>query len=241
MNNSFRKSTVVRFVAEDYRAAQIFEYFGVNLGCCSRPGKGDACSRNGRITESVKDHLTTFNADESNPYNYNSISLDSLINHTVNNHHRSVRKKLPDIEFRAKKVIEVYGMHEEEISDILYEFLILREKISNHLEIEEQVLFPHIRQLIKWKNDRQKQVEGLFYRTVANSIRRLKQDHANIKDIFAKIQKLITDFFPTNETCITHHILFKNLKELEKIMLRQVQLEDGTLFPRALALEKKLN
>lgn len=232
--------TVGQIVKTDYRTAQVFEKYGLDFCCGGNRTIEEACKEEGLDPKeifSALDHLDQAGPKEDN---YDQWSLDFLVDYIVNNHHEFTRNKLPEIGRYAQKVAKVHGKRHEELNEIYYEFTMLHTEIFNHLDKEERILFPYIKQLVEAEEQGTKPGNPAFG-MAANPIAMMEEEHDEAGTTMAKIRRLSNDFMPPEDACTTYRLLYQNLEGFEKDLHKHVHLENNILFPKALELEKRLN
>lgn len=234
------EKTIGQFVKDDYRTAQVFQQHGLDFCCGGNRTIKEACKKKDLNPDEIFRDLEQIKTSGIKEDNYSQWSLDFLVDYIVNNHHKFTRNKLPEIGKYAKKVAKVHGERHEELNEIYYEFTMLHTEIFNHLDKEERILFPYIKELVEAdKNDKKPKVPE--FGEAANPIAMMEDEHDEAGDSMAKIRKLSNDFTPPPDACTTYRLLYQNLEGFEKDLHKHVHLENNILFPKALELEKRLN
>jgi regulator of cell morphogenesis and NO signaling len=235
-----KEQTIGQLVKDDYRTAQVFQQHGLDFCCGGNRTIKEACKNKAVNPDEIVRALDQIKANGTKEDNYDQWSLDFLVDYIVNNHHEFTRNKLPEIGKYAKKVAAVHGERHEELNEIYYEFTMLHTEIFNHLDKEERILFPYIKQLVEAKEKGMKP-DAPEFGEAANPIAMMEEEHDEAGDSMAKIRKLSNDFTPPADACTTYRLLYQNLEGFEKDLHKHVHLENNILFPKALELEKKLN
>lgn len=235
-----KERTIGEIVAEDYRTAGVFKQFGLDFCCGGGRTVEDACTSKGVEIESLIGELSALEKGGDESHNYQSWSPDFLADYIVNNHHEFCRSKLPEIGAYAKKVAQVHGKGNEALIEIFHEFTMMHADIMNHLDKEERILFPYIKQLVEAEKQGTTPPEPDFGKA-ANPIAMMEEEHDEAGEAMTKIRKLSNDFRPPEEACTTYRILFENLEAFEKDLHKHIHLENNILFPKALELEEHLN
>ena len=108
----------------------------------------------------------------------------------------------------------------------------LTKEMFSHMQKEEQILFPMVRQL-------EAGVAGNFLcGSVANPIRQMELEHESAGAAVACLRELTDGFAPNDDACNTHRALLAGLAEFEGDLHQHVHKENNVLFPRAQALRK---
>ncbi|MDZ7689571.1 MAG: iron-sulfur cluster repair di-iron protein [Balneolaceae bacterium] len=239
--NAPKNQTIGQIVSEDYRAAGIFKKFGLDFCCGGKRTVSEACEKKGVDLEELTSELQTLNETESNNQNYNDWSPSFLIDYIINNHHQFVRTKLPEISAYTKKVAKVHGRGRPGLVEIRDIFLALQPELLEHLEKEEQVLFPYIKTMLEYEQQGSKLQKKPDFKTVKNPVRMMEAEHDEAGSAMEKIQELTDNFTPPKDACATYRVLFQNLEAFQNDLHKHVHLENNILFPKALALEKRVN
>lgn len=237
--NTTTEKTIGEMVAEDYRTAQVFRKFGLDFCCGGGKSVEEACHDKGVEFKAVRSALQELGTTEQTGDNYNEWSLDFLVDYIVNNHHKYARNKLPEIGQYANKVAKVHGERHPELVEIYYEFTKMHGEITNHLDKEEELLFPYIKEMVRAEQNG-KSPQKPDYGSAVNPISMMEQEHDDAGEAMAKIRELSSDFTPPEDACTTYRILFENLEAFEKDLHKHVHLENNILFPKAIELEKRL-
>ncbi|TYP94797.1 regulator of cell morphogenesis and NO signaling [Fodinibius salinus] len=238
--NIAEERTVGEIVKDDYRAAQVFQQYKLDFCCGGNRTIEEACAKKGIDPQEVYQALEQLGQAGSKKDNYDQWSLDFLVDYIVNNHHGFSRNKLPEIGKYAKKVAKVHGDRHEELHDIYHEFTMLHADIFNHLDKEERILFPYIKELVEAEENGTKPDKPDF-EEAANPIAMMEDEHDEAGSSMEKIRKLSNDFTPPEDACTTYRLLFENLEAFEKDLHKHVHLENNILFPKAIELEQQLN
>ncbi len=234
------EATVGELVAEDFRRATAFKKFGIDFCCGGGRTVRAACeSKKIDLKELEQELERAVTANASSLEHQNSWDLDFLADLIVNTHHRYVRAKLPEISEYANKVAKVHGDHHPETREIARHFAAVSSELSQHMEKEEQVLFPYVKSLVAARNENHAPFKPPF-ETVNNPIRMMEQEHQLVGDEFADIRNLSNNYQPPADACATYRVLFSNLKEFDEDLQRHIHLENNILFPKSAKLEAEL-
>ena len=189
--------------------------------------------------EALEKELVEVDAVKDLIQDYNKWELDFLIIYIENVHHTYVRESLPLISQYANKVAKVHGHNYTYVVKINELFHEVANELLAHMQKEEQVLFPFIKQLVEAKKEGIKNILAPFG-TVNNPINMMENEHESAGDIFKEIAKLTNNYTPPTEACNTFKALYAKLEEFEKDLHKHIHLENNILHPKAIALEKQL-
>lgn len=104
-----------------------------------------------------------------------------------------------------------------------------------HLQKEENILFPYIQKL-----DTEKEPEVPFFETIQNPIRMMSMEHNKAEEDLKEFRRLCADFRVTADTGSEIQYLYTKLQELEKDLEVHMQIENEILFPRSIERENEL-
>lgn len=240
MNQELTHRTIGEIVAEDYRAAGAFKKFGLDFCCGGKRTVAEACTKKGVDVQELEQELRSALRRAAGEADYASWPADLLVEYIVSMHHRFVRDKLPEIESYARKVAKVHGRSYPAIEEMLEVFLRLRDEMSDHLDKEEELLFPYIKRLVEAESKGRAPEAGLDEGTPAQAVAMLESEHEEAGRLMARLEELSDGFTPPEDACPTFRVYFKNLEGFRDDLHKHVHLENNILFPRALELHERL-
>ncbi len=230
------KKTVAQIVSLDLRTAAIFKKHGIDFCCNGDKSLSEACNESKVNKKMILQEIRMLDEKKSETY-FNTMDLDVLINHILDTHHNYVKESLPVILEFAIKVSEVHGIKNPETIEIAKLFNLLTIELKQHMLKEEEILFPHIRDLVM-ENKNLKQI-SFPSDSVKKPIKIMKKEHHRAGFFIKKIKELSTNFTPPSSTCNTHKSLYYHLKEFKDDLDIHIHLENNILFPKAIELEKR--
>jgi len=233
MNLIDAQTPVGHLVAERPELTRVLERLGIDYCCGGRKPLAQACQEKSlevaEVVARLEDALA--GSGSSCEQRWLEKSLTELTRHIEAEHHGYLRRELPRVQALADKVARVHGEGRPDLvtlSRVVQEF---SWELDSHMQKEEQILFPMIRQL-----------EGggagpaMGCGSVAGPIRQMELEHDGAGEALAEMRRLTGDFQPPMEACGTWRALYHALAELEADMHRHVHEENNILFPRALKL-----
>jgi len=234
--------TVSEIVRSDYRTSDIFKKYGINYCCGGNTTLNEACKVQKIEASVIQQELESITKNLVIPSSirFDEWELDFLVDYIVNVHHAYLKQTLPVLRntlqtfasnHRDKypfldKVSEVY----EELASLLLE----------HLEEEEQKIFPYIKQINS--THRRKETYGrLFVKTLSKPLTQvLASGHRHISALLSQLRELTKGYRFEADACTNHQVVFQKLKELDVDITHHEHLENNILYPKALHLEKEL-
>ncbi len=148
------------------------------------------------------------------------MDLAKMIDEILENYHQKHRDDLEVLIPLSKKVEEVHADHAE-VPAGLGDFL---EKLSfeleNHMQKEEQILFPMI------KGGRGSMAQG--------PIQVMMYEHVDHEDNLGKMKALAKNYKLPEGACGSWSALYKGVQTLEQEITKHIEIENEQLFPQAL-------
>ncbi|MBW7889032.1 MAG: iron-sulfur cluster repair di-iron protein [Bacteroidetes bacterium] len=240
MNNDLHILTVKEIVTQNFQTAAIFEKYSLDF--CCRGGKTieQACAEKGLDAASIINELSAVSAGAAADYSrFTEWPLDFLSMYIIINHHTYVRNVLPTLFAHTQKVSTVHGANHPEVVKIAEIFDRVAADLQKHMQMEEQILFPYIRQLLDAQQGKRMLTRAPFG-SIVNPIRTMEEEHQVSGDDMYEIRRLSSDYVPPEDSCMTYRISFQELQEFERDLHQHVHLENNILFPKAIQLEEEL-
>ncbi|MCR6721985.1 MAG: DUF542 domain-containing protein [Chitinophagaceae bacterium] len=237
-----RDAFVTDLVKQDYRTAVVFRKYGIEFCCSAKFPLSDVCANMGISVDEVVQDLNKATRPFQLPpaINFEEWDMDFLIDYILNVHHRYLRDRLPFINEQVKRFAAEFAAKLPEIKELKERYDNLSEHLIPHLKEEEEVLFPYVRQIVHAYADSEPYA-GLLVRTLRKPMETtMKKEHEMVKDTLFRMRHLTCNYTPPENVCIGHRITFSLLRELDNDLTQHLYLENGILFPRALAMEKDL-
>jgi regulator of cell morphogenesis and NO signaling len=237
MNPSL-EARVGEIVAADYRAAGIFEQFGIDFCCGGRRSLVEACRTASADPTDVVRALTGLPPYRVDDDDVTRWPVDRLIDHIVTVHHAYVRSALPRIAGYLAKLQEVHGARHPELTRIASRFDQVSADLEQHMLKEELVLFPYVRDLAEHAEEACGTLRSPFG-TVQNPIRVMEREHRAAADELDAIRELTNGYAVPEDGCTTYAVCMAELARFEQDLHRHVHLENNVLFPKAVQLETR--
>lgn len=234
-----KEKTVADYVTENIKTAHIFKKHGIDFCCGGNITIEKACAKKNVNQLILEKELSEVDVVKDLIEDYDKWELDFLMIYIENVHHTYVRESLPIISQYANKVAKVHGHHYEEVVIINQLFHEVANELISHLQKEEQVLFPFIKQLVTAKKEGSKNITPPFG-TVNNPINMMEHEHENAGDVFKEIARLTNNYTTPTEACNTFKALYAKLEEFEQDLHQHIHLENNILHPKAIELEQEL-
>lgn len=238
---NFEPSATVREITQQCPSSfRVFEELGIDYCCGGNKSLAEAAKIADVSLEQVLARLEAASetGDGAALPHWQDAPLSSLTRHIVERHHAFVRTEAPRLQALAGKVSTRHGSAHPELLGISLAFGFLADEMINHMQKEEQVLFPYIERL-EQAIGRQDAGPTAPFVTVAQPVECMMRDHDKAAGLMRKVRDLSKGFTLPEGACNSFRALYAGLKEFEQDLHRHVHLENNILFPRALHVEDK--
>lgn len=235
------ENTIIgQLVATDYRTADVFRHHGIDFCCKGNRAIGQVCTEKKLDMAPILNELHDITATPvCSIQTYHIWPLDQLAEHIVRKHHHYVAQKIPVLHEYLRKICQVHGQQHPELWQIAALFTAAAAELTAHMEKEELILFPRIREIVK-KQEAGEYFESGAVSKVEKPIAVMMGEHDQEGERFRKIAELSNNYTPPENACNTYRVTYALLKEFQDDLHQHIHLENNILFPKAIAAEKTL-
>lgn len=230
-------TTIGDFVAMYPQTRKIFDRFDLDY-CCGGKKEIKAAAEekevnlNELVTE-LEQNISSVEEKEQEKIWINS-SLSEIIDHIVSKHHGFLKKALPDTYKLLERVVRVHGpKHGNFLNKLNDIYSQLKEKLEEHLNDEEKVLFPYIKELESGAKQKSISRDKESLNTV---IEILCSEHDEAGNALREMRNITSNYILPHDACESFKALYDNLQEIEDDLHEHVHLENTVLFPKVQAL-----
>ena len=232
-----KEKTIGEFVAEDFRAAQVFRKYKIDFCCKGDRTVEEACENKKYQAEDIYNELSNVANLQSGDIDFNSWPLDLLADYVEKTHHRYVEENSTVLLQYLNKLCKVHGDRHPELFEITSIFTEISGELAAHMKKEELILFPFIKKMVNAKQ-KGEALETPRFGTVESPVAMMKHEHTVVGDLFVKIDDLTNNYQFPDDACGTYQVTYKMLEDFEKDLHTHIHLENNILFPKAIELEK---
>lgn len=231
--------TIGSFVAKDYRAATVFQKYGIDFCCKGGRTVEEVCENKNLNADKLLAELNeATKASGSQTIDYQSWPLDLLADYIEKKHHRYIEQTTPAIKQFLDKLCKVHGERHPELFDIKQEFNASAGELAAHMKKEELILFPIIRKMANAQYTGEPMPTPGFG-SVQNPIEMMEHEHSVEGERFEKIASLSSNYTAPEDGCTTYRVAFAMLKDFENDLHLHIHLENNILFPKAIEMEER--
>jgi regulator of cell morphogenesis and NO signaling len=224
------ETPIGEIVANDFRAAEIFTRAGIDFCCGGKKSLRESCEeKNLDIETLAADLIKVSESPVSYAQNFKEWDPGFLCDYIVNTHHKYVLKTLPELLFYTQKIASVHGENHAELVEVARLFAQINDELRQHLQHEEEDLFPAIKRMLISPNDADRAI-------IRSEIDRMLGEHDFAGGAIDTINQITNGYSVPEDGCSTYQVAFKLLHEFENDIHVHVHLENNILFPKAYKL-----
>ncbi|MBC7873166.1 MAG: DUF542 domain-containing protein [Ferruginibacter sp.] len=233
---------VADIVKSDYRTADVFLKYDIEFCCGGKwPLEMVCASKNLDITVLIPElEKVSRTIEVSGNLRFDEWSTGFLADYIVNVHHQYLRNTLPVVVEYVKRFLDGHLKKFPGLENLQSLVNKLHDDFLSHMQQQEQVFFPYIRQIAHAHLHREP-YGSLLVRTLRKPLQEVSQQEYDLLYIILSQMREITQQYaiPSN-ACVTHRVTFSKLKELDNDLVQHMHLENQILFPKAIQVEKEL-
>ena len=223
-------------VSNDYRTAAIFKANGIDFCCRGHRTLGEALNEKGLGADDIIKELSKSKFIVNDiPSDYSKWKLEHLIDHIIEKHHAYIRQQIPVITTYLDQICKAHGKTQPVLFEIRNLFTEDAQDLMQHMEAEESIVFPMIRDLALAPLHISSPgcVPLNFFQQMISA---MENDHVNEGNRWKRIAEL-TNNFKLEFGCKVAFVAFSLLHEFQDDLHLHIHLENNILFPGALELK----
>lgn len=241
------------FAKGSYYKTQLKSYMGIlealsdqthhakpenKAGCCGKcADKMNSLNAHCGKAHTIEELVET-GSDIDNFY-LNRWQPDTLADYIYNEYHKFYYDHEPEITLLLEDVADHAGKNYPEVHRLEVLFSNLKNELGGHLLLEERMLFPHIKNMVKAKTDRSHVTLGIQH--IAEPVSVMRDEHTAIEEILGEIRLITNNYTADDNASEGLRLLCKNLKALHENLKQHIFIENNIFYPKAILLEQELN
>lgn len=224
MNAATIQNKTVREIAGQHADSyKIFHKYGIDFCCGGKRLLSDVCEEKGIEISDIANDFVALEETPSDQKNWNTETLENLINHIVDTHHQYLRDDLPRLFHLTQKVASRHGERDTHLYKVLEVYVSMANELLAHIEKEERVLFPMIIEMEK---------AGDISSQIMMPILAMEAEHEEAGAALEELNRLTESYAIKPNMCASYQALYVGLKQLEKDLKLHIHKENNILFPR---------
>lgn len=224
MNATAIQNKTVREIAGQHADSyKIFHKYGIDFCCGGKRLLSDVCEEKGIEISVIANDFTALEETPSGQKDWNTETLENLINHIVDTHHQYLRDDLPRLFHLTQKVASRHGERDTHLYKVLEVYVSMANELLAHIEKEEKVLFPMIIEMEK---------TGDISPQIMMPILAMEAEHEDVGKALEELGALTESYVIKPNMCASYQALYVGLKQLEEDLKLHIHKENNILFPR---------
>lgn len=222
-------------------AELVFEVVGIDSCCKPERSLADACTAAGLEVNEVMTLLSGMPQQPWAPPPVPATAQAPLAQVTSgirDHYHRRARRALVVLIRLARRLCGSHGQTFKEIWTVRDEIEELARELVPHMQNEERYLFPYIAGMDGGVLETETVIP--LFGKVEHPLRQLKHDHSDDLAAIAKLREVTRNFTPPDRSCSGFRDLYTALAHFAAELQEHIDLENDTLFPRAVERETEL-
>lgn len=229
-------------VSQNFKAARLFEKYNLDFCCKGKRSLEEACIEKQLSPDKLIEELNSISDGSGSLQDsmFLNMSAEQLVQYIVLKHHFYVKQASPTIFAHVDRVAFKHGERFPYMIEVANIFRSVCEEMDAHMQKEELVLFPRIKELEKAAgNPEGKYLSDLSY--ITSPIEMMEMEHEQAGGMMERINELTNGYTIPEGACNTFRVALAELQEFEQDLHRHVHLENNILFPKAMESFHSLN
>lgn len=230
------KHNLANLIHQHPKLLLVLERFGIQLGIGDQSVE-EVCDANGISTHAFITICDIFCQHRVTP---EMLALDytvipTIISYLTQSHDYFLNDKIPFIQQRIKELLAIVKEEKALIIDQFYtEYL---EEVQDHMEYENETVFPYILELFThWNEGKSIKEEDPF----DYSINIYGQHHDDIEGLLTDFKNILIRHLPQEEKSNLRRIILMELFDLEEDLNSHTLIENNILIPLVKSLETNI-
>lgn len=220
---AIQNKTVREIAGQHADSYKIFHKYGIDFCCGGKRLLSDVCEEKGIEISAIANDFVALEKTPSDQKDWNTGTLENLINHIVDTHHQYLRDDLPRLFHLTQKVASRHGERDTHLYKVLEVYVSMANELLAHIEKEERVLFPMIIEMEK---------AGDISPQIMMPILAMEAEHEEAGAALEELNRLTESYAIKPNMCASYQALYVGLKQLEEDLKLHIHKENNILFPR---------
>ena len=235
-------SFVCDIVTQDYRTSHVFLKYNIDYCCNGKCTLRNICEERGLNIQDIKDQLkqSIRASNYSSSLDFNDWPIDFLIDYIEFVHHHYLRSNLNAVKELLDKLVIMQQSRFPFLRELREFFIGLINEITPHMEQEEKIIFPYIKQ-IAHAHQSKESYAALLVRTLRKPVENLiHHEEEKLAQYIHRFRKLTKHYTVPINAGAAYRTCMTRLRELDNDLAQHIHLENNILFPKAMLMEKEL-
>ena len=224
--------TLASLVKENHQIVPVLEKYNLDFCCRGKRSLQEACMEKGLEVKNVAAELeAVVLSPRTDRIPFEEMSAEQIISHILVHHHFYVKQAMPLIYMHLEKVATKHGTHYPYMKQVFDLFSEIQDEMISHMQKEETVLFPRIKELENLHLENSRTEFPANYLKAPITV--MENEHEHAGDILFKIRELTNNYSTPADACTSFRVSLAELKEFEDDLHEHVHIENNILFPKA--------
>jgi len=234
------ETSIGELLAMHPAALAVFEIVGIDTCCGQQRSLRDACASASLDTDEAIELLEGRAITTALPLlpQRPDAPLSELTQAIVKHHHRRARKRLVALIPSVRSLCGAHAARFPELRRVRDQIEKLARTLIPHMINEERFLFPYISTFDTGAPNKEMIVP--LFGTVELPLQSLRHDHSDDLQTIVTLREATRNFGVPEGACPRFRSFYSELSGFAAELQQHVHIEDDTLFPRAVEMEKRL-
>ncbi len=226
------EQTLASLVTQHHQTATVLEKYDLDFCCKGKRTLAAACKEKNISLEDILAELQLFTVPEEQlQMPFEQMTAEQLIGYILIRHHFYVKQSMPTIYAHLEKIVNKHGERYPYMINVFKLFTAVKEEMTLHMQKEEMILFPRIKEVEKLlAEDKSSQTSGGY---ITGPINVMETEHEHAGELLYEIRRLTNNYTAPDDACTTFKVCIDELKAFEEDLHKHVHLENNILFPLA--------
>jgi regulator of cell morphogenesis and NO signaling len=235
---TWKNQSLAAIVLENHEFIPILEKYNLDFCCRGKTILSEACIQKNINPDKVIEEMKKAGNALKPILPFAEMTAEQLINYLIIHHHFYVRKAIPAITGYLNKLVSKHGDRYPYLKKIDQLFASVKNELEPHMQKEEQVLFPMIKEVVAAQL--QKKDSHYSAADINATMRQMEAEHDNAGQSMFEIRRITNNYTAPGNACNTHRVCLAELMVFESDLHQHVHLENNILFPMAVELTKEI-
>ena len=187
------EQTLASLVTQNHQTVSVLEKYNLDFCCKGKRTLAEACKEKNLSLENILKELQQFTSPEEKlQMPFELMSAEQLISYILIHHHFYVKQSMPIIMGHLEKVATKHSERFPYMVKVLQLFEAIQEEMTLHMQKEEVVLFPRIKEVEKLFTEKQDAKLAPGYITAPVSVMEAEHEHAG--EMLYEIRRLTNNY-----------------------------------------------
>lgn len=225
------QQTLASIALSHHEYIPVLERYSLDFCCRGKETLAEACKKKNLAISIVINEMMQSVKETKTQMPFTEMNADQLISYILIHHHFYVKTSVGTIQGHIEKIVTKHGDTFPYMHKVLKLFKEVIEELLPHMEKEEKILFPRIKEMAASLG--QNQCTAFSPEFINAPIQMMETEHDNAGQLLFEIRKLTNQYTPPEDACTTHRVCLEELKAFEEDLHQHVHLENNILFPMA--------